>query len=64
MRIRADRELCVGAGMCVMTDPAVFEQDPEDGRVIVLRTQHDGDTASVRQAVQLCPSGALLLELD
>ena len=35
MRVRVDREVCVGAGMCALTEPEVFDQDPEDGRVVL-----------------------------
>ncbi|MDF3288193.1 ferredoxin [Streptomyces silvisoli] len=35
MELSIDRERCVGAGMCALTAPDVFDQDPEDGRVPV-----------------------------
>lgn len=62
MKIEADRERCIGAGMCALTAPEVFDQDAEDGRV-VLRTDRprDGVVEAVREAVELCPSGALSL---
>ena len=30
MRIKADTGVCVGSGQCVLTEPAVFDQD-DDG---------------------------------
>lgn len=62
MRIEADRELCVGSGMCALTAPDVFDQDPHDGRVVLVaeRPGHDSAPAAV-EAVSLCPSGALSL---
>jgi ferredoxin len=59
MRIKADTEVCVGSGQCVLTEPAVFDQD-DDG-IVVLRTDHPDDQAAVRvrRAVDLCPSRAL-----
>ena len=59
VRVRADRDVCIGAGMCVMTAEAVFDQD-DDGIVVVLdETPDDADAA--RRAVANCPSGALSL---
>ena len=62
MKVAADREKCIGAGMCVMTSEAVFDQD-EDGVVVVLHEEVPADEqARVRDAVPLCPSGALQLQ--
>lgn len=62
MRIVADTTRCVGAGQCVLTEPAVFDQSADDGTVTLLAEQVDGDAlAAVRQAVHICPSGALSL---
>jgi ferredoxin len=61
VKIGADRDRCIGAGMCVMTDEAVFDQD-DDGVVVVLAEDvPDGEQKRVRDAVDLCPSGALSL---
>ncbi|MCD0446042.1 (4Fe-4S)-binding protein [Glycomyces sp. A-F 0318] len=57
MRITADRERCASAGMCALTAPGVFDQDDEDGRVVVLNGEPVGGDAA--DAVDLCPSGAL-----
>ncbi|MEU6561407.1 ferredoxin [Nocardia nova] len=63
MRIGIDRERCIGAGMCALTAPAVFDQDPGDGRVVAATTDPTPpDHAAVREAVSVCPSGALTLE--
>ena len=59
MKIVADRDVCIGAGMCVMTTDAVFDQDDE-GIVVVLAADISADEkVRVRNAVSLCPSGAL-----
>ena len=63
MKIKADTGRCVGAGMCALTLPEVFDQSEDDGTVVVL--DHDPPAAlgpAVRRAVQLCPSGALSVE--
>lgn len=63
MRIVADLSRCVGAGQCVLADPATFDQNDEDGTVVVLRARplDDEMLARVRQAVHTCPSRALSL---
>ena len=59
MRIVADRDVCIGAGMCVMTADRVFDQD-DDGIVATLVPDVPADQETdVRAAVGLCPSGAL-----
>jgi ferredoxin len=59
MKIAADRDTCIGAGMCVLTAPAFFDQD-DDGIVqLLVEDVPAGDADAARQAVALCPSGAL-----
>ncbi len=58
MKIVVDRERCVGAGMCVLTAPEVFDQDDEDGKVKVLDPEPD----DVADAVQLCPAAAIAID--
>lgn len=59
MKIAADRGTCIGAGMCVLTAPAVFDQD-DDGIVeLLIEDVPPGEADAARQAVALCPSGAL-----
>lgn len=61
LKIIADRDVCIGAGLCVLTAPAVFDQD-DDGLVVLLRADPEGpDAAAAREAVANCPSGALRL---
>ena len=61
MKIEADRELCIAAGNCVLSAEAVFDQD-DDGIVLLLADEvPEGEEERVREAVKLCPSGALRL---
>jgi ferredoxin len=63
MRIVTDTGRCVGAGQCALTEPRVFDQSDEDGTVVLLTDQADGDVLdNVRDAVDLCPSQALSLK--
>jgi ferredoxin len=59
VRIEANRDVCIGAGMCVMTAPELFDQD-DDGFVVLLTGEVPEEEAGrARRAVANCPSGAL-----
>jgi ferredoxin len=62
IRVQANRDVCIGAGMCVLTAGAVFDQD-DDGIVVVLEETPE-DVDAVRQAVANCPSGALSISTN
>jgi len=64
MHVTADRDRCIGAGLCVLTAPKIFEHDDEEGLVTVI----DGDPGAeyhdaIRLARELCPSHAIQLSL-
>jgi len=62
MRVIADTGSCVGAGQCVLTEPAVFDQSEEDGTVVVLVHEVEGvQLDHAREAVHICPGKALSL---
>ncbi|MFI6292616.1 ferredoxin [Nonomuraea sp. NPDC050790] len=56
--IVVDRDRCASAGQCALWAPDVFDQDLDDGRVVLL-AQADGP--EVRRAVSGCPTGAIAL---
>lgn len=64
MNVHVDPERCCSAGMCVLTLPEVFDQSEEDGTVRLLRPPGADEEAAVRDAVRLCPSGALTLPVE
>jgi ferredoxin len=61
MKVIANRDVCIGAGMCVMT-AEIFDQG-EDGIVVIADAVEvpAEEQQRVRNAVSLCPSGALRL---
>lgn len=62
MRIVVDRERCIGAGMCALTAPDRFDQDTEDGKVLLLHpTPPPAHHAATRQAARACPAGAITI---
>jgi ferredoxin len=65
IRLTADRERCVGAGQCVLTEDTVFAQDEVDGRVRLRTETPDAELVeALRFAVTICPAHALELWED
>jgi ferredoxin len=63
MKVMIDRDKCIGAGQCVMTAPGVFDQDEDEGTVVLLQeTPPDTSREEVRKAVNFCP--ARVIEID
>lgn len=57
LKLSADRDICIGSGLCVLANEDVFDQD-DDGIVVLLNDQ-PVDDERIRDAVRNCPSGAL-----
>jgi ferredoxin len=63
MRIRIDRDKCCGAGQCVLAAPDVFDQDENDGIVVLLDPAPPAELhEAVREAANICP--AQVIEVD
>jgi ferredoxin len=63
MEVSVDRERCVGAGMCALTAPEVFDQDPDEGLVMLLRAQPPREQrTAARMAAGVCPAAAIRLK--
>ncbi|MEU5432384.1 ferredoxin [Streptomyces sp. NPDC020719] len=61
MRISIDKDVCIGAGQCALTAPAVFTQD-DDGFSELLPDRADGGgDPMVREAARACPVQAIAL---
>lgn len=60
MRIDIDASKCVGAGQCVWAAPEVFNQDEDDGTIILLNKSPTSEfDAPVREAALMCPAGVI-----
>lgn len=62
MKIKVDRSRCIGAGQCVLKAPHVFDQDEDDG-IVILLTEVPGAAheASARLAARVCPADAITI---
>jgi ferredoxin len=62
MRVRVDREKCVGHGRCYVLAPEVFADD-ERGHCVVLAAEVPGELeAQAHLGEQNCPEHAISLE--
>ncbi len=63
MRVKVDRDLCQGHGVCAEEAPEAFEVDEDSNQVRLLQeTPADALRAKVRTAVKYCPTRALSIE--
>lgn len=63
MKVTINRDRCIAAGQCVMNAPHTFDQDEEDGIVILLQDSPPAEQEkAVRQAARLCPAEAITIE--
>lgn len=65
MKISIEPHKCIGAGQCVLKAPAVFDQQEEDGIVILLNENPDGaDETAARTAARVCPAEVIHIHED
>ncbi len=60
MKIKVDKEACIGCGTCVALAPNTFALD-EEGKSIVTNPQGDKEE-DIRKAAEACPVGAIEIE--
>jgi ferredoxin len=60
MRVEVEPEKCIASGQCVLIAGTVFDQDEDDGTV-VLKTDDvpPGDEDAIRDAARICPARAI-----
>lgn len=62
LRVRVDRNLCIGVGNCVGLAPTVFKLDDENKAVILDPSSVDDKT--LLDAAESCPEQAIIVEDD
>ena len=62
MRVRVDRDLCIGVGNCVAFAPTVFAFDEENKAIVLDPSSVDEDT--LLEAAESCPENAIIVEDD
>ncbi len=62
MFVQTDRSRCIGAGQCVVAAPGVFDQDEDDGLVVLLDpSPAEEQHAAAREAAATCPAAVITL---
>lgn len=62
MKISVDTGKCVSSGQCVLLAPETFDQNEEDGTVVLLAEEPPaGEQDAARQAELTCPAAAIRL---
>jgi ferredoxin len=63
IQVHVDVERCIGSGTCALTAPAVFDQNDEDGVVVVLDERPPPEQhAATRDAAIRCPASVIRLD--
>lgn len=62
MKIKVDRNLCLGVSNCVAIAPTVFELDEENKAIVLDPSSVDDDT--LMEAAESCPEKAIIVEDD
>ena len=62
MKIKIDRDLCIGVGNCVAFAPTVFGPDKENKAIVLDPSSIDDDT--LLEAAESCPENAIIIEDD
>ncbi|MFE3518457.1 ferredoxin [Streptomyces sp. NPDC059166] len=65
LTVSVDTDACCAMGRCAATEPQVFDQDPENGTVVLLQAEpppalHE----AVRLCADLCPCTAITVTED
>ena len=62
LKIRVDRELCIGVGNCVVLAPSIFKLDKENKAVVLGPVSVADDV--LLEAAEICPEQAIIIEDD
>ncbi len=60
MKVRVDRDVCIGASNCVAVAPSVFELD--DSKIATVLDPASVSDDTLWEAAESCPVGAVVLE--
>jgi len=60
VKVKVDRDLCIGVGNCVAYAPTVFALDEENKAVVLDPSSVDDET--LLEAAESCPENAIIVE--
>ena len=59
MKIKINKEKCIGCGSCVSIAPETFDFN-DDGKAEIIN--NEGENALIKEAIEYCPTAAI--EID
>ena len=62
MKIKIDRDLCIGVSNCVAIAPTAFKLDEGNKAIVLAPSSVDDDT--LMEAAESCPENAVIVEDD
>ena len=62
MKVKVDRELCIGVSNCVAIAPTVFKLDDQNKAVVLDPGSVDEET--LIEAAESCPENAIIIDDD
>ncbi len=62
MKVKVDRNLCIGVSNCVAIAPTVFKLDDENKAIILDPASVDDDI--LLEAAESCPKNAIIIKND
>ena len=62
MKVKVNRDSCIGCGACAMICDEVFEIDDEGISTVKKEDVEDDKKQEVQDAVESCPTGAIEVE--
>ena len=62
MKVKVDRDLCIGVSNCVAIAPTVFKLDDKNKAMVLDPSSVDDDT--LLEATESCPENAIIIEDD
>ena len=62
MKVKVDRDLCIGVSNCVAIAPTVFKLDDKNKAIVLDPSSVDDNTLS--EAAESCPENAVIIEDD
>lgn len=61
LKVRVDRDLCIGAATCIAVAPKTFVLDSE-AKAIVLQTAQEELPDTIIESAKACPVAAIIIE--
>lgn len=62
MKVKVNKDACIGCGACAAICDTVFELDDEGLSVVKEEEVKESDEQAVRDAADSCPTGAIEIE--